>query len=312
METTDKKPLLVVLGPTASGKTALAVQLANKFDGEIISADSRQVYKGLDIGTGKDLESYILGDKVIKHHLIDHFNAGDKYNVHFFKEDFYKAYTDINSRNKLPIVCGGTGLYIQQILQHYPYTTIPVNDALRLELQSKNKEDLIGLLNKSDDLIASIDLTSVKRIIRAIEIQNYLKTNELPKSPFINFDYYVIGLHGERSLLRNRIKDRLLYRMNNGLIEEAVSLQQQNISTEIMEYYGLEYKYLALYLNKKLTKEEMFDRLFIRICQYAKRQETYFRKMEKDGIKIHWINFEMPSSDKESIAENWVNDYFYK
>ena len=283
--------LLVLLGPTASGKTQLAVQLAVRLNGEIISADSRQVYKGLDIGTGKDLHSYTLDEKKVPYHLIDTVENGEKYNVHQFNEDFSSAYLDITSRGKLAILCGGTGMYIHQLLQPQAYTAVPIDESLRDKLRDLNKDVLIDKLNSLPIHINSVDVSSVKRIIRAIEVGEYLKLNALPPRTDIKFQSLVIGLCGDRPLLRKRIYKRLVDRLNNGLIEEGLELNKNGLSFEMMRYYGLEYKFLADYLEGKMPKEEMIESLSIQINQYAKRQETYFRKMEKDGVAINWLDF---------------------
>lgn len=283
--------LLVLLGPTASGKTQLAVQLAVRLNGEIISADSRQVYKGLDIGTGKDLHSYTLDDKKVPYHLIDTVESGEKYNVHQFNEDFSSAYLDITRRGKLAILCGGTGMYIHQLLQPQPYTAVPIDETLRDKLRDLNKDVLIDKLNGLPIDTNSVDLSSIKRIIRAIEVGEYLKLNTLPPRRDIKFQSLVIGLCGDRPLLRKRIYKRLVDRLKNGLIEEGIKINKNGLSFEMMRYYGLEYKFLADYLEGKMLKEEMIESLSIQINQYSKRQETYFRKMEKDGIAINWLDF---------------------
>lgn len=286
-----RHPLLIVLGPTASGKTKLAAALADKLDGEIISADSRQVFKGMDIGTGKDLEEYQVNGKNIPYHLIDIKNAGEHYQVNAFKEDFYQAFEQITQRNKLPILCGGTGMYIHSILQNHELTAIPVNESLRTELQPYTKDELIRKINTYPEALrAQADHSSAKRLIRAIEIAEYLKSNPLPKIERPMLQPLVIGLESELELRRKRILDRLELRLNNGLIAEVQNLINSGVSAEMLTFYGLEYKFVVAYLNGEIDWATLKERLGIAICQFAKRQLTFFRKMEKDGVKIHWLD----------------------
>lgn len=279
--------LIIILGPTASGKTKLAVQLAKAMNAEIISVDSRQVYRGMDIGTGKDLSEY--GD--INYHLIDIIEPGDKYNVSRFLNDFEDAYLDIRAKGKNVIACGGTGFYLQSLLESRPYTQIPVNQNLRIELGSLEKEDLLKLL---DSLMIpsnfSMDRSSKKRIIRAIEILDFLKNN--PDFKFEDFKSYsakVIGLNPPVEIRRSRISHRLKLRIEEGLISEVEKLIDFGVSYEDLEYYGLEYKYISYYLKGLLSYEEFYAKLETEIHRYAKRQMTFFRKMEKDGVVISWI-----------------------
>lgn len=298
MKTHNK--LIVLLGPTASGKTALAVQLALALDGEIISADSRQVYKGLNIGTGKDLAFYSADGKRIKYYLIDHVEPGDKYNIQRFKEDFFKVYTDIVNRGKIPILCGGTGMYIQHVLQPQDFTNVPVNQRLRLNLEKLDRSQLLEILKDLPSGDFKVDVHSKKRLIRAIEILKYLEKNIVPTQNYPNLDYTVIGLSGNRTVLRSRIALRLNQRMEEGMVDEVKSLLKAGITTDQLRYFGLEYKHLADLIEDKVEQEEMVNLLNIAIRQYAKRQETYFRKMEKDGIEIHWLDFEdMPPVNLE-------------
>ncbi|MBD1429188.1 tRNA (adenosine(37)-N6)-dimethylallyltransferase MiaA [Sphingobacterium sp. DN04309] len=278
--------LLIILGPTASGKTKLAVELAKYFNAEIISADSRQVYRHMNIGTGKDLSEY----QHIPYHLIDILNPGEKYNIDLFLRDFDDAYYDIIERGKRVIVCGGTGFYIQSLLQAKPYTQIPINLELKTKLELKNKEELLRIL---DGMIIpkdfSIDLSSQKRIIRAIEICTYLESQ-----PNFNFKgkstyrYKIIGLNPLVEIRRQRITTRLYQRLEEGMIAEVEDLLKKGITHEELEYYGLEYKYISYFLKGELTYEAFFTKLETEIHRYAKRQMTYFRKMEKDGIEIDW------------------------
>lgn len=287
---TDKKPLLIILGPTASGKTKLAVNMASVFNGEIISADSRQVFKGMDIGTGKDLNEYIIDGKYIPYHLIDIKNAGDSYNVNEFKEDFYDAFEKITDNKALPILCGGSGMYIHSVLQEHEYTAIPPNTTLRTSLAELETEELRGILSKySHKYTAHADLSSRKRIIRAIEVSSYLTDHELEKVARPAFNSFIIGLEPELSLRRKRIIDRLELRLKEGLVNEVEHLMSSGVSKEMLQFYGLEYKFVATYISGEIDYETLVEKLTIAICQFAKRQMTFFRKMEKDGVKIHWI-----------------------
>ena len=287
----SKHNLLIILGPTASGKTKLAVNLANALNGEIISADSRQVFKGMDIGTGKDLDEYKVNGKQIPFHLIDHKNAGEKYNVNLFKEDFYNSFQQIQERNVLPILCGGTGMYIHSVLQNHELTAIPVDEDLRGKLLSESKEYLIELLNSyPQSLRQNVDYSSSKRLIRAIEVATYLKTNELIKLKRPVLNPFVIGLTSDVEIRRQKILDRLDLRLNSGLIEEVEGLISKGISIDTLTFYGLEYKFIAEYLTNHINLETLKEKLGIAICQFAKRQMTFFRKMEKDGVEINWLN----------------------
>ncbi|TDQ11974.1 tRNA (adenosine(37)-N6)-dimethylallyltransferase [Pedobacter metabolipauper] len=310
-------PLLIILGPTASGKTRLAVQLADAIGtqqtenarqtrnhkvrsgniarAEIISADSRQVFKGMDIGTGKDLNEYKINGKLIPYHLIDIKQAGDHYNVNEFKEDFYAVFNELTAKNILPILCGGTGMYIHSLLQQHEYTAIPVNETLRLSLKALTIEDLRSHLSAyPHEFTGHADLSSHKRLIRAIEISNYLKYNTLikPERPVIN--PLIIGLESEVILRRNRIAVRLEARFKAGMIEEVKTLLDRGISKDMLTFYGLEYKFIAAYLFGEMDLTELKEKLTIAICQYAKRQMTFFRKMEKDGVYIHWLKSDNP------------------
>jgi tRNA dimethylallyltransferase len=288
---TDKKPLLVILGPTASGKTRLAVNLSSVLNGEIISADSRQVFAGMDIGTGKDLDEYAVDGKKIPYHLIDIKSAGDSYNVNEFKEDFYKAFEDITDRQSLPVLCGGSGMYIHSILQDHEYTAIPPNATLRASLEALGVPELRDILSKySHKFTAHADLSSRKRLIRAIEVSDYLTGHTLVKVERPALNSYVIGLASVINLRRERIISRLDLRLKQGLIEEVEALISRGVSKEKLIFYGLEYKFVVSYLSGEMNYEVLQERLAIAICQFAKRQMTFFRKMEKDGVKINWIN----------------------
>lgn len=279
--------LLILLGPTASGKTKLAVELAKSLDAEIISADSRQVYRHMNIGTGKDLTEY----KEIPYHLIDILKPGEKYNIDRFISDFEEAYWDIINRGKRVIVCGGTGFYIQSLLQPQPFIHVPISPDLRKELDSKEKGELIEILSGisiSEDF--KVDISSRKRIIRAIEIYTYLRKNsDFDISEKASYSYKIIGLNPTVEIRRKRITDRLYQRLEEGMIEEVQSLLNRGISNEELEYYGLEYKYISYYLKGQFSYDQFVQKLETEIHRYAKRQMTYFRKMEKDGIVIDWM-----------------------
>ena len=282
--------LPVIIGPTASGKTNLAVNLAKACNGEILSADSRQVYREMNIGTGKDLEEYTVNDLLIPHHLIDICEPGEKYNINIYFKDFVRSLDDIRSRTKLPILCGGSGLYIQTALEGNELSSVPVNNNLRQQLSKLRKREL----QDHFDLIApnlqkKLDKTSTKRIIRAIEIDYFLQSNPIPVLKKPNINPVLFGIDISRNERRNKISMRLKERLENGMIEEVQKLQQK-ISNEDIKYYGLEYLFVTEYLEKKYDFNELFRRLEIAIHQFSKRQMTWFRKMEKDGYTIHWIN----------------------
>lgn len=286
-----KSDLLIILGPTASGKTKLAVSLANELGAEIISADSRQIFKGMDIGTGKDLVEYHINGNQIPFHLIDIKDAGEKYNVNLFKEDFYKSLQSIREHHSLPILCGGTGMYIHSVLQNHELTAIPINEDLRAELILKSKDFLINQLNSyPENLRENVDYSSSKRLIRAIEIAAYLKNNDLVKLDRPQINPFVIGLESEVEIRRKKILDRLDIRLTTGLIEEVENLIAAGISIDMLNFYGLEYKFIAAYLTNQIDLQTLKERLGTAICQFAKRQMTFFRKMEKDGVKINWLN----------------------
>ncbi len=280
--------LIVILGPTAGGKTGLATALAFRIKGEIISADSRQVYRGMTIGTGKDLDEYRCCGTHIPYHLIDIVDPGYEYNVFEFQKDFIRAYRRILDAGHVPVLCGGTGMYIEAILKKYPLLKVPENRALREELAHLPDHVLIEKLKTLKPLHNTTDITERKRLVRAIEIASYEKTHKA-SFDFPDFDYVVFGVSLERSSIRQRITQRLRNRMESGMIEEVKTLLQHLPPEKIM-FYGLEYKYLTLYLTGKMSKDEMVKKLETAIHQFAKRQMTWFRRMERKGIKIHWID----------------------
>ena len=306
------KPLIIVLGPTASGKTKLAVALADELNGEIISADSRQVFKNMSVGTGKDLNEYKVGEKDIAYHLIDIKEAGQKYNVNEFKEDFYQAFDLISTQHRLPILCGGTGMYIHSILQNHELTSIPINLPIRENLQTLEKKELLSRLQLyPQQLIQQVDVSSSKRLIRAIEIAEYLMHHQLEKKVRTEIAPMVIGLQSSLEVRRSRILKRLDYRLNNGLIEEVEKLLNMGISEETLIFYGLEYKFVSAYLIGKTNYTELREKLGIAICQFAKRQMTFFRKMEKDGVMIHWLDAEEDFLTLKHTAMDRISQFLH-
>ena len=281
--------LITILGPTASGKTGVAVRLAEKLDAEIISADSRQVYRRMNLGTGKDLEEYVVNGKNIPHHLIDIVEPGTKYNVFQYQQDFLKAYEKINERNKKIIVCGGSGLYLESILRSYRLSPVPQNPELRQSLEGKTLEELTKLLATYKTLHNTTDVDTPERAIRAIEIAEHNARHPLPEREFPELTSYNIGIQVDRETRRQRITARLKKRLDEGMLDEIKQLLQEGIPAEDLIYYGLEYKYLTLHVIGQLTLEEMFSQLEIAIHQFAKRQMTWFRGMERRGIEIHWM-----------------------
>ena len=292
----NPQPLLIILGATASGKTKLAIELAKTLRTEIISADSRQVFRGMDIGTGKDLAE--LYEANVPFHLIDIRAAGENYNVNSFKEDFYTAFMAITNQNKLPILCGGTGMYIHSLLQNHELTAVPNNEKLRLALQGLAKDELIAKIkNYPENLISHADFSSSKRLIRAIEVADYLQNHTLEKVEYPAINPLVIGLVDELEIRRAKISERLAQRLKEGLIEEVENLIANGVSIEMLTFYGLEYKFVVSYLMNEIDFPTLKERLTIAICQFAKRQMTFFRKMEKDGVKINWL-----AADKELLS----------
>ncbi|HNW56335.1 MAG TPA: tRNA (adenosine(37)-N6)-dimethylallyltransferase MiaA [Bacteroidales bacterium] len=298
MEPNPNYDLLVVTGPTASGKTSLAVAVAHKLAGEVISADSRQVYRGMDIGTGKDYADYMIDGVRIPCHLIDVADPGYKYNVFEYQRDFHKVYTSLKSRNVFPVVCGGSGMYADSIITGYKMFEVPPDSGLRVELEKKSMEELRAILSTYKNLHNTTDLDTKKRVIRAIEIEHFSRNGKNQKSEFPKISSIVVGVMFDREIRRKRITDRLKQRFKEGMIDEVKRLVDRGITHETLIYYGLEYKYITLYLMGELTYDEMFSDLETAIHQYAKRQMTWFRGMERRGIKINWIDGNMPMDEK--------------
>ncbi|RZK20086.1 MAG: tRNA (adenosine(37)-N6)-dimethylallyltransferase MiaA [Pedobacter sp.] len=281
--------LIIILGATASGKTKLAVQVAKALNGEIISADSRQIFKKMDIGTGKDLNEYNIDGVTIPYHLIDILDPGERYHVDAFKNDFFQSFEDILKRGKTPILCGGTGMYIHSLLQNQTYTAIPVNEKLRKNLEQHSKEDLIQKLHTYNNS-SHVDLNSKKRIIRGIEIAEFLKFNSISAIERPIIKPIIFGLKNEVEITRSKILKRLDDRLANGMIKEVEKLMEEGIPKDMLVFYGLEYKFMVNYLDGLINYEDFRFRLGIAICQYAKRQNTFFRKMEKDNVFINWLD----------------------
>jgi len=300
----SKYQLIVILGPTASGKTTLATALASQMEGEIISADSRQVYRGMTIGTGKDLEDYECCGRSIPYHLIDIVDPGYEYNVFEFQKDFLQAYNTIVVRKKQPILCGGTGMYLDSVLEQYPLIKVSENPVLRKKIVDYSDSELIQLLSSLKEVHNTTDLQNRERLIRAIEIANYEKEHH-SKIEFPFIERIVFGISLDRNIIRSRISQRLKARVEQGMIEEVEGLLQ-TVSPEKLIFYGLEYKYLTLYVTGEISKEEMYSKLETAIHQFAKRQMTWFRRMEKRGTKIHWIDGLRPIEQKLKIIKGFV------
>ena len=303
-----KYKMTTILGPTASGKTSLAAVLAYHLDAEIISADSRQVYQGMDIGTGKDLADYTVAGKHIPYHLIDICKAGSKYNVYQYQQDFLEVYNKIKETNKLPILCGGSGLYLESILKGYHLSTVPPNEELRNQLNEMSHESLIQMLVEIQEQLNtkmhnSTDLDSKQRTIRAIEIGKHMLTEADPKTNFPEIPSLIIGVDIDREERRRKITTRLHQRLEEGMIEEVKQLLNQGIAPEDLIYYGLEYKFVTEHIIGKLSYDEMVRQLEIAIHQFAKRQMTWFRGMERRGIKINWINASLPMEEKIEMIQ---------
>ena len=312
----DSRPLIAIVGPTASGKTNFEAHLAARLDAEIISADSRQVYRDMTIGTGKDLDDYIVDGQKIPYHLIDICNAGTKYNLFRYQEDFLNAYSDIVKRGKQVILCGGTGLYVESVLKGYQLSPVPQNQALRDRLSGKSLEELTLILEElklknGAKMHNKTDVDSCQRAIRAIEIESYNLENPTQNRLFPPIKSLIIGIDIDRDTRRMKITDRLKQRLESGMIEEIKGLLERGIAADDLIYYGLEYKFVTEYLMGKMDYKTMFASLEIAIHQFAKRQMTWFRGMERRGFDIHWIDASLPMEDKLKQVEELLDSYHH-
>lgn len=304
MSQTKTPPLLVITGPTASGKTRLAAQVAAAIDGEIISADSRQVYRGMDFGTGKDYGDYMVNGYLVPYHLVDIADPGYEYNVYEFQQDFLKAYQHIIRRQKRAVLCGGTGLYIEAAIGGYRLLKVPENEALRKKLMAYTWQELTTMLANMRPLHNTTDTTDRQRLMRAIEIETYNQEHASQRNdyPKIKPEIFVISL--DRKEIRSRITKRLQNRLNRGMIEEIDKLIKTGIKPEQLDFYGLEYRYLTKYVTGEIGYDEMFNKLNTAIHQFAKRQMTWFRRMEKKGYQLNWIDGLLPIEEKVRLIVN--------
>lgn len=290
--------LITILGPTASGKTSLAASLAYSIDAEIISADSRQVYENMDLGTGKDLDDYIVAGKEIPYHLINIRKPGYKYNLFEYQDDFQKVYSALKEKKKNVILCGGTGLYLESVLKGYRLLPVPENTDLRNSLKGKNLEELTSILSNYKTLHNKTDVDTPKRAIRAIEIEEFYKTNNIQERSVVNVDSIIFGINIDRNKRRENISKRLKERFESGMIEEIKRIIDSGVSPDDLIYYGLEYKYITKYVLGEYSYDEMFNSLETAIHQFAKRQMTWFRGMERRGFNIYWIDYDLTMEEK--------------
>ncbi|MGD9930106.1 MAG: tRNA (adenosine(37)-N6)-dimethylallyltransferase MiaA [Mangrovibacterium sp.] len=302
-----KYQLLAIVGPTASGKTTVAAHAAQMLNGEVISADSRQVYRGMDLGTGKDYADYEIDGHSIPYHLIDMVDAGYEYNVFEYQHDFLKVYADVTGRGKFPVLCGGSGLYLEAVLKNYKLVQVPHNEELRRQLQDKSLDELTEVLKTyKSDLHNITDIENKKRALRAIEIEDYLMSHPEIDTHMPEMKSLVVGVKFDRLSRRRRISERLKQRLDEGMLAEVQALLDKGLSPEQLTYYGLEYKYLTQHLTGELTFDEMFSGLETAIHQFAKRQMTWFRRMERQGTHIHWLDGYMPLAEKLERIKFWL------
>lgn len=297
--------LLAVIGPTASGKTAFAVRLALALGGEVISADSRQVYRGMDIGTGKDLEEYVVEGQQVSCHLVDIVEAGYKYNVFEYQADFLRVWEDCRRRGVVPVLCGGSGLYVEAVLKGYKLLAVPVNEELRASLEGVPLPELAARLATYKKLHNTTEIDTPKRAIRAIEIEEYYRTHPYEEKDFPQLRPLIVGVEVSREVRRERITRRLHERLEQGMVEEVRQLLDSGVAPEDLIYYGLEYKYLTLYLTGKLSYDAMVEQLNVAIHQFAKRQMTWFRKMEREGFEIRWLDADLPLEERVERVKEW-------
>lgn len=297
--------LLAVIGPTASGKTAFAVRLALALGGEVISADSRQVYRGMDIGTGKDLEEYVVEGQQVPCHLVDIVEAGYKYNVFEYQADFLRVWEDCRRRGVVPVLCGGSGLYVEAVLKGYKLLAVPVNEELRASLEGMPLPELAARLATYKKLHNTTEIDTPKRAIRAIEIEEYYRTHPYEEKDFPQLHPLIVGVEVSREVRRERITRRLHERLEQGMVEEVRQLLDSGVAPEDLIYYGLEYKYLTLYLTGKLSYDAMVEQLNVAIHQFAKRQMTWFRKMEREGFEIRWLDAGLPLEERVERVKEW-------
>lgn len=292
--------MIVILGPTATGKTAIATRLAAAINGEIISADSRQVFRGMDIGTGKDLSEYVVDGAPIPYHLIDIVDPGTEYSLYNFQRDCYRAYDEIVARGNTPILCGGTGLYLESVIRAYPLVEVPVNEELRQQLEQLSLDQLSEMLAKFKKLHNHTDTENRERVFRALEIETFYRDYPqiVESSRKVIEPMTVFGVYFDREVIRQRITQRLKERLENGMIEEVQFIADRGVGHERLQKYGLEYKYVSLYLQNKLSYNALFEELNIAIHQFAKRQTTWFRRMEKNDIPIIWIDGSLSMDEK--------------
>lgn len=305
--TGSKFDMVTILGPTASGKTEVAVNLACKLKGEIISADSRQIYRGMDLGTGKDLVEYQVDGVEVPYHLIDIAQAGYQYNVFEYQRDFLKVYHAIREKGSFPVMCGGSGMYLEAVLKGYRLIQVPVNEDRRAELQFLSLEELTKILKCYKSITNTSDTENKKRAIRAIEIEEFCLAHPETDLSFPVINSLIVGVKFDRDSRRQRITARLKQRLDSGMIDEVANLIENGLKPGDLTYYGLEYKYLTLYITGQLTFDEMFNGLNTAIHQFAKRQMTWFRKMERDGFEIRWLDGYMPINEKTDKILSWLN-----
>ncbi len=295
-----KYDLITILGPTACGKTKFAANLSARINGEIISADSRQVYRKMNLGTGKDYDDYIVEGKRIPYHLVDILEPGYKYNVYEFQKHFLEAYIEIKARENMPVLCGGSGMYIDAVTKGYRLMHVPQNKRLRKNLESKSLKELSGILSTYKKLHNITDIDTRKRAIRAIEIEEYYKSGRIPEHNYQEINNIFFGIKLEVITRRERISSRLHERLKSGMVEEVQNLLKEGLGAEDLIYYGLEYKYITQYITGDLDYDTMVEKLNTAIQQFAKRQMTWFRKMEREGARIHWLDGNMPLEEKIS------------